>query len=44
MHPKLITASIVVGDTFTRADLCPQEAIQDTVANCYPETCQMSRD
>lgn len=43
-HPKLIIAFIAVSDTFTRADLWPQEVIQDTVANSYLEACQMKRD
>lgn len=43
-YPKLIIAFIAVSDTFTRADLWPQEAIQDTVANGYLEACQMKRD
>lgn len=43
-HPKLIIAFIAVSDTFTRADLWPREAIQDTVANGYLEACQMKRD
>lgn len=44
MYPKLIIAFIAVSDTCTRADLWPQEAIQDTVANGYLEACQMKRD
>lgn len=43
-YPKLIIAFIAVSDTFTRADLWPQEAIQDTAANGYLEACQMKRD